>query len=39
MAKKIKRHVKIQAAATPYDSAFIVYFEQRKKRTLLHQGW
>ena len=32
---KIKRHVKIRAAVTPYDSAFIVYFEQRKKRTLL----
>ncbi len=37
---KIKRHVKIRAAATPYDSAFIAYFEQRKKRPLLlHHGW
>ena len=37
---KIKRHVKIRAAATPYDSAFITYFEQRNKRHLqLLHGW
>jgi RNA-directed DNA polymerase len=37
---KIQRHVKIRAAATPYDSAFITYFDQRKKRPrLLSQGW
>ena len=40
MAKtKIKRHVKIRAEATPYDSAFIPYFEQRKKRyPMLNHG-
>lgn len=40
MAKvKIKRHLKIRAAATPYDPAFVRYFEQRRKqRLLLTQG-
>lgn len=29
---KIERHVKIRAEATPFDSAYITYFDQRKKR-------
>jgi hypothetical protein len=40
IAKAIQQERYIRAAATPYDSAFIAYFEQRNKRTLLlHQGW
>lgn len=30
----IKRHVKIKANATPYDSSFKEYFEQRKQRKM-----
>jgi RNA-directed DNA polymerase len=29
---KIKRHLKIKAAATPYDSAYTTYFAQREAR-------
>ena len=29
---KIERHVKIRAQATPFDPAYIGYFDQRKKR-------
>ncbi len=32
---KIKRHIKIRAAATPYDPAFVRYFERRRKQRLL----
>jgi RNA-directed DNA polymerase len=27
---KIERHLKIKAAATPYDSAYTAYFSQRE---------
>ncbi len=32
----IKRHIKIQAAATPYDPKYIKYFEQRKIDSTRH---
>jgi len=37
---KIKRHVKLKAEATPYDVAYLSYFEKcRQQKLLLNQGW
>lgn len=37
---RIKRHVKLKAEATPYDVAYLSYFEKRRQqRQLLNHGW
>lgn len=37
---KIKRHVKLKAEATPYDVAYLSYFEKRRQqKQLLNHGW
>ncbi len=35
---KIRRHLKIKAAATPYDSAYTAYFSQLKPDLILFKA-
>ena len=34
----IRRHIKIKAAATPYDPTYREYFKQRKQRRMMRNG-